>query len=60
MTTHFRRSGAFDSRLEADFAAEFEAKFGGRRGQWRLSREDELLVLGDTVMIPDFALTHQT
>jgi predicted nuclease of restriction endonuclease-like RecB superfamily len=59
LTTHFRRSGDFDSRLESDFAAEFEAKFGGKRGQWLLSREDELLLLGDTVMIPDFALTHK-
>ena len=59
LTTHFRRSGAFDSRLEADFAAEFEEKFGGKRGHWQLTREDELLLLGDTVMIPDFALTHK-
>ena len=59
LTSHFKRSGAFDSRLEADFAAEFEGKFGGKRGQWQLTREDELLLLGDTVMIPDFALTHK-
>lgn len=59
LTTHFRRSGAFDSRLESDFAAEFEAKFGDKRGQWSLSREDELLIVSDTVMIPDFALTHK-
>ncbi len=59
LTTHFKRSGEFDSRLEADFAAEFAAKFGGRRGQWTLSREDEVILLGDTVMIPDFALTHR-
>ncbi len=59
LTTHFKRSGAFDSRLEADFAADFEAKFGGERGKWTLSREDELILLGDTVMIPDFALTHK-
>jgi predicted nuclease of restriction endonuclease-like RecB superfamily len=59
LTTHFRRSGAFDSRLESDFAAEFETKFGDRRGQWQLTREDEVLVLGDTVMIPDFGLTHK-
>jgi predicted nuclease of restriction endonuclease-like RecB superfamily len=59
LTTHFRRSGAFDSRLEADFAAEFEAKFGETRGRWRLTREDEVVLLGDTVMIPDFALTHK-
>ena len=49
----------FDSRLEADFAAEFEAKFGDKRGQWLLTREDEVILLGDTVMIPDFALTHR-
>ncbi|HEX2906118.1 MAG TPA: DUF790 family protein [Phototrophicaceae bacterium] len=59
LRTHFKKSGEFDSRLEADFAAEFEAKFGGERGQWQLSREDEVLLLGDTVMIPDFALTHK-
>jgi predicted nuclease of restriction endonuclease-like RecB superfamily len=59
LTTHFRRSGEFDSRLESDFAQEFEAKFGGKRGSWTLTREDEVVLLGDTVMIPDFALTHK-
>jgi predicted nuclease of restriction endonuclease-like RecB superfamily len=59
ISSHFKRSGTFDSQLEADFAAEFEAKFGGKRGQWELSREEEVLLLGDTVMIPDFALTHK-
>ncbi len=59
LVTHFRGSGDFDSRLEADFAAEFHAKFGDERGQWQLTREDELILLGDTVMIPDFALTHK-
>src|SRR5438876_1876480 len=54
--SHFKRSGAFDSRLEADFAHEFEEKFGGERGHWLLSRESEVLLLGDTVMIPDFLL----
>ncbi len=56
---YFKRSGHFDSQLESDFAAEFETKFGGRRGKWLLSREDEVLLLGDTVMIPDFAVTHK-
>jgi predicted nuclease of restriction endonuclease-like RecB superfamily len=55
----FKRSGAFDSKMEADFAAEFQAKFGQKRGQWELTREDEVLLLADTVMIPDFALTHR-
>jgi uncharacterized protein len=59
LRSHFKRSGLFDSRLESDFAAEFEEKFGGKRGKWELSREDEVLLLGDTVMIPDFALTHK-
>lgn len=59
LQSHFKRSGLFDSRLEADFAAEFEAKFGGARGHWQLSRESEVLVLGDTVMIPDFLLVDK-
>ena len=59
LRSHFARSGTFDSELEADFAAEFEAKFGGTRGKWELSREDEVLILGHTVMIPDFALTNK-
>ena len=59
LPTHFKQSGEFDSRLEADFAHEFEEKFGDKRGKWLLTREDEVLVLGDTVMIPDFAVTHK-
>jgi uncharacterized protein len=59
LRTHFKKSGEFDSRLEADFAAEFAAKFGSERGKWALTREDEVLLLGDTVMIPDFAVTHK-
>jgi predicted nuclease of restriction endonuclease-like RecB superfamily len=64
LVTHFKRSGEFDSRLEADFAADFQAKFGknksdNQRGEWLLTREDEVILLGDTVMIPDFALTNQ-
>jgi uncharacterized protein len=60
LTSHFARSGDFDSRMEADFAAEFQEKLGDERGQWRLTREDEVLLLGDTVMIPDFTFTHKT
>jgi predicted nuclease of restriction endonuclease-like RecB superfamily len=59
LRTHFKRSPLFDSRLEADFAAEFEAKFGGERGKWILTREDQVLLVEDTVMIPDFTLTHR-
>ncbi|MEL6152394.1 MAG: DUF790 family protein, partial [Chloroflexota bacterium] len=60
MTSHFARSGTFDSQMEADFAAAFQAKLGEKRGKWRLSREDEVILLGDAVMIPDFAFTHKT
>lgn len=60
LQTHFRGSPLFDSKLEANFAAEFEAKFGGAERKWELTREDELIIVGDTVMIPDFALTHRT
>jgi len=56
---HFKRSGLFDSKLEADFAAEFEAKYSGAKRKWILTREDELIVVGDTVMIPDFSCTHR-
>jgi predicted nuclease of restriction endonuclease-like RecB superfamily len=56
LQTHFKASGLFDSRLEADFASEFEQKMGEQRGHWRMSRESEVLLLGDTVMIPDFLL----
>ncbi len=59
LRTHFKSSGPFDSRLEADFAAEFAAKYGGARRKWELAREDELIPVGDTVMIPDFSFTHR-
>lgn len=59
LTSHFARSGEFDSQMEADFAAEFHEKLGDERGPWQLTREDEVLLLGDTVMIPDFAVTHK-
>ena len=59
LVSHFRGSGEFDSQWEADLAAEFAAKFGDERGKWILSREDEVLLLGDTVMLPDFSFTHK-
>jgi predicted nuclease of restriction endonuclease-like RecB superfamily len=59
LRTHFKGSGEFDSRLEADFAAEFEEKYSGPKRKWLLAREDELIVVGDTVMIPDFSFTHR-
>ncbi|MBN1874055.1 MAG: DUF790 family protein [Anaerolineae bacterium] len=59
LRTHFAASGIFDSQLEADFAAEFEEKYGGADRVWEIAREDELIVVGDTVMIPDFSFTHR-
>ncbi len=59
LRTHFKSSGPFDSQLEADFAAEFESKYSGAKRKWELAREDELIVVGDTVMIPDFSFTHR-
>jgi hypothetical protein len=58
LRSHFKPSSLFDSRLEADFAAEFEEKYGGTKRKWKLVREDEVIIVGDTVMIPDFSLTH--
>ena len=33
--------------MEADFAAEFHAKFGDKRQGWELTREDEVILLGE-------------
>jgi hypothetical protein len=57
----FKQSGEHDSRLEETFSEEFrdlEQKFGSERGHWQLVREPELLILQDSVMIPDFAAQH--
>lgn len=56
---YFKGSQGFDSKLEANFAAEFEAKFNQRERIWELAYEDELILLGDTVMIPDFSFTNR-
>jgi predicted nuclease of restriction endonuclease-like RecB superfamily len=58
LRSHYQASGPFDSKLEEDFAAEFEAKYSQAKRQWELRREDEVIPLGDTVMIPDFSFTH--
>ena len=56
---YFKGSQGFDSKLEANFAAEFEAKFNQAERVWELAYEDELILLGDTVMIPDFSFTNR-
>ena len=58
LRSHYTASGAYDSLLEEDFAAEFEAKFGGAERKWMIAREDEIIPVGDSVLIPDFSFTH--
>ncbi|MGO8950075.1 MAG: DUF790 family protein [Ktedonobacterales bacterium] len=50
---------AFDSSLEHDLHADFAAlsAVGEARG-WQLEREPEPLLVGDTILVPDFALTR--
>jgi predicted nuclease of restriction endonuclease-like RecB superfamily len=61
LQSHYRAGRVYDSSLERTFASEFhdfEEKFGAERGKWRLLREDQVLVLDGSVMIPDFLLVH--
>ena len=58
LRSHYTASGAYDSLLEEDFATEFEAKFGGAERKWVIAREDEIIPVGDSVLIPDFSFTH--
>lgn len=61
LQSHYRKGRMYDSTLERTFATEFhdfEEKFGSERGKWRLTREDQVLVLDGSVMIPDFLLVH--
>lgn len=58
LSSHYAASGAYDSLLESDFAEEFEAKFGGVERKWVMAREDEIIPVGDSVLIPDFSFTH--
>ena len=59
LRSYFKGSAGFASQLEASFAAEFEAKFNQTERVWELAYEDEMIPLGDTVMIPDFSFTHR-
>jgi hypothetical protein len=59
LRSYFKGSSGFDSQLEASFAAEFEAKYNQAERVWELAYEDEIIPLADTVMIPDFSLTHR-
>lgn len=59
LISHFKSSAGFASLLESNFAAEFESKYNRANRIWELGYEDELIILGDTVMIPDFSFTHR-
>lgn len=59
LSSYFKGSSGFDSQLEATFAAEFESKYNQAERVWELAYEDEVIPLADTVMIPDFSLTHR-
>ncbi|HEU5347862.1 MAG TPA: DUF790 family protein [Ktedonobacterales bacterium] len=50
---------SYDSALEAQFASEFAAleRADAAHG-WRLEREPEPLLVADTILVPDFALTR--
>ena len=58
LRSHYTASAAYDSLLEENFATEFEAKFGGAERKWMIAREDEIIPVGDSVLIPDFSFTH--
>jgi len=50
---------SYDSALEARFASEFAALERAEAAHsWRLEREPEPLLVGETILVPDFALTR--
>src|SRR5262249_51106567 len=60
LVSHFRRFPVFDSRLESDFADDFQKTFERRPHEWRLARADAVIPLErNEVMIPDFTLRNQ-
>jgi predicted nuclease of restriction endonuclease-like RecB superfamily len=64
LVSHFRRFPLFDSKLERDFADDFQKAFerhphGG--GEWSLARADAVIpVERNQVMIPDFTLRDRS
>jgi uncharacterized protein len=59
LVSHFRRFPMYDSRLERDFAMDFEKSFQRQAHNWRLDRADAVLSLSrNEVMIPDFTLRN--
>lgn len=61
LISHFRRFPLFDSKLESDFAADFEKTFEQSAYGWSLFRADAVIPVGrNEVMIPDFTLRNQS
>ncbi len=59
LISHFRRFPLFDSKLESDFAADFEKTFQQHPSEWILTRADAVIPIGrNEVMIPDFTLRN--
>jgi len=60
LVSHFRRFPLFDSKLERDFAGDFQKAFERHphgAGAWSLARADAVIpVERNQVMIPDFTL----
>lgn len=54
LRSHYSSRGDFDSDLERTFARKWERT----NTDWKLTRERDVLDLGNEVMIPDFAVEH--
>lgn len=54
LTSYYKKDKIFDSSVEEAFYNSFKK----RATKWRIHRETEIIDLGDTVLIPDFAFTH--
>lgn len=52
--SHYQKRKRFDSELERTLAS----KFARSRSPWKLHREEAVIDLGTSVMIPDFSLVH--
>ncbi|MFQ6092182.1 MAG: DUF790 family protein [bacterium] len=52
--TYYREEHPFDSTIEEKFFTAFQAA----KTDWRIEREAEIIDLRETVLIPDFKITH--
>jgi len=61
LVSHFRRFPLFDSKLERNFADDFQKAFERHSHQWSLTRADAVIpVEHNQVMIPDFTLRDRS